>query len=70
MAPSDATPAEADAGRAARTVTSEPHVLALSRTNHPNDDVQMSHHMLITRHGRHVWLISDEKRAIDNGMPA
>ena len=52
------------------TVTSEPHVLALSRTNHPNDDVQMSHHMLITRHGRHVWLISDEKRAIDNGMPA
>ena len=49
---------------------SEPHVLDLSRTNHPNDDAQMSHHMLITRHGRHVWLISDEKRAIDNGMPA
>ena len=52
------------------TVTSEPHVLALSRTNHPIDNAQMSHHMLITRHGRHVWLITGEKRAIECGMPA
>ena len=52
------------------TVTSDPHVLALSRTNHPNDDAQMSHHMLITRNGRHVWLVPGEERAIDSGMPA
>jgi len=52
------------------TLTSEPHVLALSRANHPNDDAQMSHHMLITRHGRHLWLVPGEKRAIDRGMPA
>ena len=52
------------------TVISEPQALDLFKTNHPDDDQQVSYHMLIGRDGRRVWIVPDQKRAYGSGMSA
>ena len=52
------------------TVISEPQVLDLFKTNHPDDDQQVSYHMLIGRDGRRVRIVPDQKRAYGSGMSA
>jgi len=52
------------------TVISEPPAPALFRTNHPNDDEQVTYHVLITPDGRRVRRIPDRKRNFCSGMSA
>ena len=52
------------------TVISEPQALDLFKTNHPDDDQQVSYHMLIGRDGRRVRIVPDQKRAYGSGMSA
>ena len=52
------------------TVISEPQALALFKTNHPEDDQQVSYHMLIGRDGRRIRIVPDQKRAYGSGMSA
>ncbi len=52
------------------TVISESRALALFKTNHPEDDQQVSYHMLIGRDGRRVRIVPDQKRAYGSGMSA
>lgn len=52
------------------TVISEPQALGLFQTNHPDDDQQVSYHMLIGRDGRRVRIVPDQKRAYGSGMSA
>ena len=52
------------------TVISEPQALDLFKTNHPNNDQQVSYHMLIGRDGRRVRIVPDQKRAYGSGMSA
>ena len=52
------------------TVISEPQAIGLFKTNHPDDDQQVSYHMLIGRDGRRVRIVPDRKRAYGSGMSA
>ncbi|WP_244279630.1 N-acetylmuramoyl-L-alanine amidase [Synechococcus sp. UW179A] len=52
------------------TVISEAQALGLFKTNHPDDDQQVSYHMLIGRDGRRVRIVPDQKRAYGSGMSA
>ena len=50
------------------TVISEAQALALFKTNHPDDDQQVSYHMLVGRDGRRVRIVPDQNRAYGSGM--
>ena len=52
------------------TVISEAQALALFKTNHPDDDQQVSYHMLVGRDGRRVRIVPDQYRAYGSGMSA
>lgn len=52
------------------TVISEIQTVELFQTNHPEDDQQVSYHMLIARDGRRIRVVPDEKRAYGSGMSA
>ncbi|KZR85883.1 N-acetyl-anhydromuranmyl-L-alanine amidase [Synechococcus sp. MIT S9504] len=52
------------------TVINEPQALGLFKTNHPDDDQQVSYHMIIGRDGRRVRIVPDQKRAYGSGMSA
>ncbi len=52
------------------TVISEAQTLSLFKTNHPDDDQQVSYHMLVGRDGRRVRIVPDQNRAYGSGMSA
>jgi N-acetyl-anhydromuramyl-L-alanine amidase AmpD len=52
------------------TVISEAQTVDLFQTNHPEDNQQVSYHMLIARDGRRIRVVPDEKRAYGSGMSA
>jgi len=52
------------------TVISESQTVGLFQTNHPEDNQQVSYHMLITTDGRRIRVVPDEKRAYGSGMSA
>jgi len=52
------------------TVISAPQTVALFQTNHPEDDQQLSYHLLIDRDGSRLRVVPDQKRAFGAGMSA
>lgn len=52
------------------TVISGLQTVALFKTHHPEDDQQVSYHLLIDRDGRRLRIVPDEKRAYGSGMSA
>ena len=52
------------------TVISESQTVGLFQTNHPEDNQQVSYHMLIATDGRRIRVVPDEKRAYGSGMSA
>ena len=52
------------------TVISESQTVDLFQTNHPEDNQQVSYHMLIARDGRRIRVVPDENRAYGSGMSA
>lgn len=52
------------------TVISGPQTVALFQTYHPEDDQQVSYHLLIERDGSRLRIVPDQKRAFGAGMSA
>jgi N-acetyl-anhydromuramyl-L-alanine amidase AmpD len=50
------------------TVMGEKDTISLFKTNHPNDNDQVSYHMLVARDGRLIRIVPDESRAYGAGM--
>jgi len=52
------------------TVISAPQTIKLFQTHHPEDDQQLSYHLLIDRDGSRLRIVPDDKRAYGSGMSA
>lgn len=50
------------------TVLGEKATISLFNTNHPNDNDQVSYHMIIARDGRLIRIVPDKNRAYGAGM--
>ena len=50
------------------TVMGERDTISLFKTNHPNDNDQVSYHMLVARDGRLIRIVPDKNRAYGAGM--